>query len=836
MESYSIFFNCVKTFRIAFFLFLFISLSGYSAHAQATQIPSNIDFATVNVDEIPDQQLVQLVQKAQGAGYSVEDILQQAQAKGMSADNIAKLRSRLSNLNTQNNQTSSPSQDGTVARNYNGVHLSAKDSLALLEQARKQAYRQRIFGSDLFSNVNLTFEPNLNIPTPAGYVLGAGDELVVDVYGYSEKNDKLKVTPDGFVNIPNVGPVFVSGMTMEEAKNRIINRLSSIYSGIKSGSTHVQVLLGDIRSIRVMLIGEVVRPGSYTLPSLATITNALYVSGGPGESGSFRNITVVRNGKVIDTFDLYDFLINGDLKGNILLQDQDIVKVNPYKTRIILEGQVKHPAIFEAKENETLQDLITYAGGYTEKAYTGTIKATRITDKEKEVQTIPQSAVKGYMLQSGDSLYVDSVLNRFANRVSISGPVFFPGSYAVQPGMTVKDVIAQADGVKEDIFLNRGLIKRLKPDFSPEMIDFNVGEILSGTTAIPVQAEDSITLYSKLDIRERYYVLIRGEINKQDTLPYSEGMRVEDAILMAGGFKDAASTKEIEVARRTRSQEYDPKNLSMALVQKFTVSSDLDKITDSSNFILEPFDQITVRRSPGYIEQASVMIEGEVVYPGQYVIDSKSEKLSDLIRIAGGLKLNAFPEGALLLRKKSLDLSDNYLEQNKLAAFKEANKGDDSLELDKLKNSRGVDMQLVGINMEKALASPGSKYDLLLQKDDIIRVPQRLETVTLNGEVFYPKQVRFDKKYRFKDFISQGGGFTAVALRRRSYVVYPNGEVASTSKVLFFNHFPKVKPGSDIFVPAKRKREATSAGEILGLTTGLAALMGIIITIIQISK
>jgi len=274
----------------------------------------------------------------------------------------------------------------------------------------------------------------------------------------------------------------------------------------------------------------------------------------------------------------------------------------------------------------------------------------------------------------------------------------------------------------------------------------------------------------------------------------------------------------------------------MALVQKFTVSSDLDKITDSSNFILEPFDQITVRRSPGYIEQASVMIEGEVVYPGQYVIDSKSEKLSDLIRIAGGLKLNAFPEGALLLRKKSLDLSDNYLEQNKLAAFKEANKGDDSLELDKLKNSRGVDMQLVGINMEKALASPGSKYDLLLQKDDIIRVPQRLETVTLNGEVFYPKQVRFDKKYRFKDFISQGGGFTAVALRRRSYVVYPNGEVASTSKVLFFNHFPKVKPGSDIFVPAKRKREATSAGEILGLTTGLAALMGIIITIIQISK
>jgi protein involved in polysaccharide export with SLBB domain len=806
---------------------------GYSARAQTSQIPSNIDFSTVNVDDISDQQLTQLVQRAQASGFTVDDILQQAQAKGMSADNVAKLKDRLNALNIPSSSGTGSQDKPSSTRSYNGKTFPARDSS---NQSWKDAYRRRIFGADLFMNTNLSFEPNLTIPTPSGYVLGAGDELLIDVFGYSEKSDKVRVTPDGFVNIPNIGPVLVSGLTIEEARIRITNRLGAIYGGIKGGNTHVQVQLGDIRSIKVIVTGEVVRPGSYTLPSLATIANALYVSGGPSENGSFRNITLVRDGAVIDTFDLYRFLSTGSLAGNMILRDQDIVKVNPYNKRVILEGQVKHPAIFEARDNETLQDIIDYAGGYTYRAYTGVIKATRITDKEKEVLTIPQTQVKAYALQSGDSLYVDSVLNRFTNKVSVDGPVFFPGSYAVRPGMTVNDVIKDAAGVKEDIFMNRGLIKRRRPDFTPEVVSFNVGDVLSGAVAVPVQAEDSIILYSKFGIRQPYFVYVTGEVNKPDSIPYLDGMRVEDAILLAGGFKDAASWKEIEVARRERSQEYDPQNKDLAIISKRTVPGNFDRGSDTGDFILAPFDRITVRRAPGYKEQGMARVDGDVVYPGEFVISSKSERLSNLIDKAGGLKLDAYAEGAMLLRKKKSDESEKYFEQNKQEVFKEANKGDDSVALGRLKSVRDVDYELVDINLEKALQLRGSKYDLLLQNGDIVRVPQQLQTVSLNGEVFYPKLVRYDARYRFKDFIYQAGGFTSDALKRRSYVVYPNGGVEGTRKFLFFNHFPKVKPGSEIYVPAKRRRPVTSTAEVLGLTSGFAALLGIIISIITITK
>jgi protein involved in polysaccharide export with SLBB domain len=817
--------------RILLLFSVSMLLLGGAARAQVPQIPTNIDFATVNVDDITDQQLSQLLQRAQASGYTVNDILQLAQSKGMSADNLSKLKDRLGAL-----PATAPSQGnipGSNQRNYIRPPMTARDSL----QEWKESYRKRIFGSELFSNANLTFEPNLTIPSPAGYILGAGDNLVVNVFGYSERSDKVQVSPDGYVNIPNVGPIMVSGMSLEEARNRIITRLSTVYSGIRSGNTHVQVLLGDIRSIKVMVVGEVVRPGSYTLPSLATLANALYVSGGPDESGSFRNITLVREGAIIDTFDLYRFLATGSLAGNILLRDQDVIKVNPYQKRVILDGQVKHPGIFEAIGGESLQGLIDYAGGYTDKAYTGVIKATRVTDKERAVLTVPQARVAGFALQSGDSVYVDSVLDRFVNRVIVKGPVFFPGSYALQPGMTVKDLITLAGGLKEDIFLNRALIRRRAADYSQEIVAFNVGDVLSGAAVQPLKAEDSVILYSKFDLREHYYIYVKGEVNRPDSIPYSDGMHLEDAILLSGGFKDAASRKEISVARRARSQEYNSADISMAVVRKFTVPENFAEPTDSSaSFELQPFDVIIVHRSPGYKEQGLARVDGEVIYPGEYVIDSKSEKLTDLIAKAGGLKTDAYAEGAQLLRLKDFEGSGKYFEQNKLDVFREANKGNDSLEIAKIKGNMDTAYQLVDINLDKALQAPGSKYDLLVEKGDVVRVPLRLETVSLNGEVFYPKEVRFDRKYRFKDFIYQAGGFTSEALRRGSYVVYPNGEVASTKGFLFMHRYPRVKPGSDIYVPARKKRAAASPAEIVGLAGGIVAILGIFISIINISK
>ncbi|WP_162852487.1 SLBB domain-containing protein [Dinghuibacter silviterrae] len=811
-------------------------ISSVRLHAQ--QLPSNINIATQNVDELSDQQIQQLWEKAQQNGLSVDDIVQQAQAKGMPADQAAKLRDRLAQISQGNGQPQGDNiqaGEAIYSRKYGYVPRTPDDSLKILENQKHEAIRARIFGASLFSNANLTFEPNLNIATPGNYVIGPGDQLTLDIFGYSEKSSRLTVTPEGNINVPNIGPVVVSGLTIDEARDRLTHRLETIYPGIASGNTHVQLLLGNIRSIRVIVIGEIMRPGTYTLPSLATVANALYVSGGPNVNGSFRDIQVIRGGKPIVTFDLYDFLVHGTLANNVLLREQDIIKVNPYQVRVELSGEVKHPAIFEAKPGETLGDMITYAGGYTANAYKGFIRAVRINDQEREILTVPADSARAYSLRSGDIFYVDSILNRFSNRVVISGSVFHPGPFALEPGMTAKDLISKAAGLKEDAFMSRGLIKRLRADYSPEILNFNVRDVESGTVSVPLQREDSIFIYSKFKIREPYYVIVAGEVNHPDTIPYADSMRLGDVILLAGGLKDAASLNQIEVGRRIRSQQYSPADTNLAIVQRFSIQSDMSENPAAASFSVEPFDRIMVRHAPGYHEQIIVSVEGEVTYPGSYVIDSRNERLSNLIRKAGGLKPVAFSEGALLLRQGNQDGATAIFEQNKLDVFRDANKGNDSAELAKVLRAKNetANVQLVGINLDKALQSPGSKYDLLLEEQDIIEVPKKLETVTLYGEIFYPKQVRFDKRFRFKDFIGQGGGFTPKALRRRSYVVYPNGEVSSTTKILFFNHYPRVKPGSEIFVPARKERKGLDTTSIVGIVTAVATVAALMITVLK---
>jgi protein involved in polysaccharide export with SLBB domain len=803
------------------------------------QSPSDIDFATVNVDNLSDEQIQQLLQKGQAAGLSVDQICQQAALKGLPQDQVDRLKTRLeeamANGPTQNKTTRSGNDSSNnYSRQYQYKPLSRTDSLKMLQDERDKEFRKKIYGADLFSNANLTFEPNLNIATPGNYIIGPGDELVLEVFGYSEKSDRLKVSPDGYINVQNVGPILVSGLSIDDAKILVSHKLQAIYSSIITGNTHVQLLLGNIRSIRVMVIGEIMRPGSYTLPSLATVANALYVSGGPDINGSFRDIQVVRNGKPIVTFDLYDFLAHGSLGKNVLLQDQDIVKVYPYKTRLEIKGEVKHPAIFEAKDGESLDYIISnYAGGYTSKAYKGNIRAERVNDQEREILTVAGDSAEHFQVHSGDVFYVDSILNRYTNRVNISGSVFHPGDFALDSGMTVKQLITKADGITEDAFMPRGLIKRLKPDFSDEVVSFNLADVLSGVSAPALQKNDSVFIYSKLKLREPFYVIVRGEVNHPDTLPFADGMHLGDVILLSGGLKDAASLNQIEVARRIKVQDYNPQDTSLAIVGRFSIQRDLKEDSGAESFALQPFDQIMIRHAPGYHEQIIVKIEGQVLYPGSYVLDAMNEKISDLIRKAGGFKPEAFPEGALLLRKPGAEGAEMAFEKNKLDVFASANKGDDSLEIRKIKSGMDSSLQLVGINLDKAIANPDSKYDLLLQKDDVIRVPRRLETVSLYGEVFYPKEVRFDKSYSFKDFISQAGGFTSIALKRGSYVVYSNGEVASTRKILFFNHYPKIKPGSEIFVPAKRQRQPLSTPEILGIFTGLATLAAILISVLK---
>ncbi|MFB6457681.1 SLBB domain-containing protein [Chitinophaga sp. Hz27] len=816
-------------------LFLFIVYSA-NVSAQVSSM-SKEQMKQMKVENLSDDQIRQLIAEMKKNNVGMDDIDGYAQQKGIPDIEVSKLKDRIRSMGLDKELSQKQKSVGNQSNsNDRQINDESKDSSTegklTPEEQQREKLRKRIFGAELFSNKNLTFEPNLRMATPPNYRLAANDEIMIDVYGYSEVQHRLKVTPDGYINIPNIGPVYVNGLTMEEARNRITKQLSSIYSGIKSGNTFVQITLGSIRSIRVLLIGEVEKPGSYTIPSLATVANALYVSGGPNENGSFRNIQVIRNGAVVSTFDLYDFLSHGDLTQNIVLQDQDIVKVNPYKTRVELTGQVKRPAIFEAKENESLQQVLDYAGGFTDKAFTDVIRGYRINNKEREVVNIPADNIASFKLKSGDQFFIDSVLTRFSNRVTITGAVFHPGNYALEPNMQIADLIKRADGVKEDATMTRGLVRRLQADYTPAYINFNVQDAMAGRSTVTLQKEDSVIIYSKLDLREDYEVRIEGEVNKPGFFQYGDSMHLEDLILLAGGLRDAASTQRIEVARRIRNGVYNPQDSAKAIVQYYDINADLS--ASAKSFVLLPFDEITVRKSPVYSSQANVSIGGEVVYPGDYTINTKSERISDLIKRTGGLRPEAYAEGAVMLRKTFINEGDSLILANKLEVF--INKLQDSADIARVRQAVNRHEQLLGINLDQIIKNPGSKYDLILEEGDIIRVPKKLQTVQLFGEIYFPKKVRFDKGYKFRDYIHGAGGFTSQALRRRSYIVYANGEVKNTKKVMFFNSYPKVKPGAEVYVPAKKGKRGLTSGEAVGLASGLASLALVIVTIINATK
>lgn len=812
-------------------LFLFVS---YCVVAQVPLQKNQIQ--QIKVDDLTDDQVRRLVDEMKKNGVAFTDIDKYAQEKGIPETEVGKLKSRIQQMGLDKELDDRAGKEGAAKQKdeYSDRQVdNATDKMNIDSKLKapedEKNKRKKVFGADLFSNQNLTFEPNLRMPTPPNYRLAAEDELIIDVYGYSEVQHRLKVTPDGYIRIPNLGPVYISGLTIEEAKVRITKQLSSIYSGIRSGNTFVQLSLGNIRSIRVLLIGEIEKPGTYTIPSLASVANALYVSGGPNENGSFRDIQVIRNGQPVTTFDLYDFLLKGDLANNIVLQDQDIVKVNPYKTRVELSGEVKRPAIFEAKSHESLQQIIDYAGGYTDIAFRDVITGFRVNNKEREVITIPAGQVNAFPVKSGDQFFVDSILNRFTNRVTITGAVFHPGNYALEPGMTLSDLIKKADGVKEVASLSRGYIRRMQSDYTPAIISFNLKEIIDGQRKLELHREDSVVIFSKFDLRTNYQITVSGEVNRPGIFNFADSTRLEDAILMAGGLTDAASLKHVEISRRIRNSDYRAEDSSRAIVHQFDINGDLS-VSREGDFILQPFDEVTIRRAPAYSTQANVAIDGEVVYPGTYAINTRKERISDLMKRTGGLRPEAYPEGAVLMRKTFINTADSTLLANKLELF--YNKLQDSSDIVQIQNAVKRKEQLLGINLEEILKKPGSKYDLLLEEGDVIRIPKKLQTVQLFGEVYFPKKVRFDKDYTFREYISGAGGFTGSALKRRSYIVYANGEVKNTKKVLFFNSYPSVKPGAEIYVPSRKERKGMKGQEIVALGSGIASVALIIVTLL----
>lgn len=762
----------------------------------------------------------------------------------------------------------------------------------------KLALQNKIFGFSIFNKKAGVFEPNLKIATPKNYVLGPDDELIVDINGYSEEHYNLTVNADGYVKVNKIGNVYVAGLTIEEAQNRLIYKLSSIYIGLKKfkGRTDINGLyasisLGNIRTIQVSVVGEVQFPGTYSVPSLSKVMNVLYLAGGPTENGSFRDVQLVRNNKIIAHLDLYEFITQGFSKSDITVRDQDIIKVGLYKSRIEIKGRVKRSAFFEPLPSESLATIFeNFAGGFLENAYKDLLKVERITKTERKLIDINYSIANSFFPADGDIILAEAITeNRYENRVTLEGEVFRPGIFSLDQKLTLASLIQKAGGVKENAFLSRVTINRMNKDFTPSNISVNLADIFNGkANDIPLEREDRIRVFSITELREAYTVTIHGEINgiredfnkkkakddknssnvvNQDTekpqntesseisdklksnnesnillnrqvkitIPFESNMTVEDLIVKAGGLRESASTGFVEVVRRKKNEIGENQDFSssqIAEVYKFSISKNLIVDESASKFVLSPFDEVFVRSSPNYELQQFITLQGQVLYPGVYGLEKKDDRLSDLIKRAGGLNKQAYPEGAKLIRKTELSESESELKKNQL---KDINDNFNGIVVNNASENSGTNHETIGINLVAALAQPGGPDDIQILNGDVINIPREPQTVKITGEILYPNNVKFSESKSLGSYISSAGGFTSSSARKRVYVIYSNGSVKRTRNFLFMKFYPRVERGSEIIVPKKIKSGNTSQ-QIVSVVSVLTGTVTSIIGIITLIK
>jgi len=717
-----------------------------------------------------------------------------------------------------------------------------------------------VFGSQLFSKENLTFEPKLNIATPTNYVLGTYDEVMVDISGLYEASYKLKVSPEGTIRIPNVGPVKVAGSTIENATRAIRNQVAKIYMGVSSGETHVNVTLGSIRSIRVSVVGEATRPGSYTLPSLATAFNALYACGGPNAIGSMRDIKVIRDNKVVANLDVYSYLFDGVLSENVGLRDGDIIKVEPYVNRVTMSGAVKHPAVFETTRNETLQQLVRYAGGFADNAYKLKLTVLRLNATGKTVVDVTDKQLSSFKLLSGDSCFVSTTaINKYDNRVDLTGAVLHPGTYALESGLTVKQLVEKAGGLKDDAFLNMAYVNRKQLNQIPEIIGFNLGDVLKGAAKdILLQKDDSVVIKSLFDYREEQAVEVMGAVNNPGKFKFVENITLKDVIFKANGFKAMALTDSVELVRVIRDPEQLLNTNEKTIVFKFALDKELNFKKGVSDMVLQNGDRIIVRTIAGYEDVRMVHIDGEVLRPGAYNITNKAERISDVIKRAGGFTRYAYPLGAFLIRTEKATGIEQRMNEltkentKKQLQSKKDNKLDATLlktagmapngvsEMDSIQKANQVDKifkkeGVVGIDLAEIMRHPGGKKDFLLEEDDNIYVPRELQTVRVVGEVLFPTYVGYEKGMSLGKYINNAGGFSLQAEKKKVFVLYANGTAKSTNRFMWIRFYPKIQPGARIIVPEKpaELKVKLSPAENIAVLTSVTSVVALIYSMLK---
>jgi len=681
----------------------------------------------------------------------------------------------------------------------------------------------RNFGFSLFTTDNLTFEPSINIPTPKNYRLGPADDLIIDIWGASQATYRLKITPEGSILIPNLGPIYLSSMTIEEATGKITKELSAIYSGLRTGNSFIKVSLSSVRSIKVNLVGEIYMPGTYTLSSLATVFNALYAANGPSVNGSLRDVKVIRNNKTQAELDLYEFLLKGEQKDDIRLEDGDVVFIAPYQLRVDISGQIKRPGLFDMKSAESLKDLIYFAGGFTSKAYAQRIKVFRKTGTQRKVLDIPASQQDTFRLQNGDEMVIDSILNKFENRVEIRGAVYRPGVFALDSAGTLRQLIRKADGLKGDAFTTRINIYRMRNDMTMEVIPVDLALLLQQQKDIPLLKDDVVNIAPISDLHEKYWLQIEGEVRKPGKYPFMLNMTISDFILRAGGFKESASRARVEIARRVKNDTATKPVAQITSIYQFPISEDLRLSDSASGFSLKPYDVVSIRQSPGYSPKTLVSIGGEVVFPGKYSIVTKNDRISDLIKRAGSITPQAYVKGASLIRKTAFipshfDGIDTTATVDLDFLVKELFKGSDSLLLGdytKMRDKKGniylkpikknKIFAQIPIDLQYIMKKPGTYKDLFLMPGDSLLIPGDIQTIKVTGAVSYPTTMPYYKGKKLRYFVNHSGGFAPGSQPSGVYVINANGSVCSTKRgFLFINSFPKIEPGATIVVPAKK--------------------------------
>ncbi|MEP6674202.1 MAG: SLBB domain-containing protein [Ferruginibacter sp.] len=753
-----------------------------------------------------------------------EDQLSQlAEDRGLPAAELAKLRLRLETIDQPKRAKE------TVTGNTPSDNSKKKFSDPLNNNESMQTFTNdsSIFGSELFTKNSLVFEPNLRIPAPPNYILGPDDEIILVVYGSSEKTYNLTVNEEGNIYIPNVGPMFVSGLSLEQATQKIKNKLgATIYRAINSGQTKVQLSLGKMKSIRVTVIGEAQKPGTYTISSVTTLYNLLYLCGGPTSLGSYRAIEVIRGNEVKRMADLYAFLTEGNQKDNILLQEGDVIRIPYYKNRVSLAGEVRRRGKFELLPNETFQDLLKYSGGFNDIAYRAAVSVTRITEKEKKIIDLEASQYSSFKSNGSDSYLVGKLMDRFENRVIISGQVNRPSSYQFDPGMTVKALLTKAGGLAPDAYRQRVSIFRYRQNMVPTILAVNLDSVLLYNQDVALDKDDSIQVHSIFEFKDRSFVTLEGNVRQPGNVTWRENLTLRDVILSNGGLTDAGDTATIEVSRRLKNADVRSPDYLQSNIFNINLS---DKNNSYNDLVLQPFDLIVIKSIPGYSIQRVVLVQGEVLAPGKYALQKSGDRLSDLFKRLGGFRSTADSNSVTIRRALQNNLS---ISQREKVFQRILNISQDSLDVnEKLRNDLYKDYDIISVNLGKTLSDPSSSENILLEQGDIISIDRSSNLVKISGEVYYPTQIPYKNNTTLKYYIQQAGNFTPSARKTGALVVYPDGRAKSVRHFLFFKSYPKVKPRSEIFVPQKLRNNRSRLGTAEWAV--IVSSIGLVITAIK---